>query len=66
MFPLHHRLPVILQAADQDRWLDPGGQDTERPQGMRLFPGDALITHPVSTWVNSPAHDSPERIAPLV
>ncbi len=35
----HHRMPVVLDPQDYDRWLDPGLQEAERLQPfLRPFP----------------------------
>lgn len=64
--PVHDRMPVILDRDDIDLWLDqsvPGG-------GVRhlLKPYDAekMDVYPVSTRVNSPYHDDPACIEPVV
>ena len=54
---IHDRMPVIIEAADFDGWLR--GKDAQRTQLMRPWDGD-LEVFPVSTIVNSPAHDSAE------
>ena len=71
--PIHakHRMPVILDPADFDSWLDPAKGD---PSGLlRPYPAEAMTAYPVSPEVNK-AWDSksktivdhPELIAPLV
>ena len=67
MRPLHDRMPVIVDAEKFDLWLDPRVEDA-----MKLLP--LLVPHgaegfeafPVSRAVNSPAHDEPDCIEPLV
>ncbi len=63
MAPIHNWMPVILSAAARDQWLDPT-IDMARLQAL-LVPLDAdqMEGYPVSTLVNSPAHDSPECAA---
>ena len=54
--PIHNRMPVILEPADYDRWLDPsqpGAQALLRP-----CPDEWLEAYPVSTRVNTPRNDS--------
>ena len=55
--PVHHRMPVILPAADCDRWLL--GADVE----LRPYPAEDMSVHPVSTWVNNARNDDPECVA---
>ena len=66
MQSIHHRMPVILDPADYDRWLDPARQD---PQDLlpllAPFPADQMQLVPVSTLVNSPRNESPECIVPI-
>jgi len=65
MRPIHGRMPLILDRASYDRWLDPAP----------LSPGDLLpLLHTppvrdfeayrVSTLVNAPQHDEPACIEP--
>lgn len=65
MRPIHDRMPVILCPTDYDRWLDPAIQSPDRLRPLlRPYPSDQMIAHPVSTWVNNPAHDDPQCIQP--
>ena len=61
--PVHDRMPVILDSADFERWLDTdaGGRELLKP-----CPSEWLEAFPVNPKVNSPANDDPECIAPLV
>ncbi len=62
---VHPRMPVILEPAAYDLWLDPAEGDRARLEAV-LGPADpaAMITYPVSTRVNSPANDDPSVIEP--
>lgn len=41
-------------------------RDVERVQALLTpYPADAIIAYPVSTRVNSPAHDAPDLMTPL-
>ena len=61
----HHRMPVILNPRDYDRWLDPLEQNPETfADLLRPYPALEMIVHPVSTFVNSPLNDSSECIVP--
>ena len=55
--PVHHRMPVILPAADCGRWLL--GVDVE----LGPYPAEDMSAHPVSTWVNNARNDDPECVA---
>jgi putative SOS response-associated peptidase YedK len=65
--PLHNRMPVILDRENFDLWLDPKIEDASRLQSL-LVPHsvDDFEAFPVSRVVNSPAHDQPDCIEPLV
>ncbi|NDD28098.1 MAG: SOS response-associated peptidase [Proteobacteria bacterium] len=63
--PVHHRMPVILDASRHAAWLDP---DTSLESLMAMLvplPGDQLVGHEVSSLVSSPRNDSPACIAPV-
>ena len=61
--PIHDRMPVILDAADYEMWLDPQLQDPERLGILlRPFEGSTLRADPVDTYVNSPRNDDPRCI----
>jgi putative SOS response-associated peptidase YedK len=66
MQSIHIRMPVILDPADYDLWLDPARQDPEEMlRLLKQFPADRMQAVPVSTLVNSPRNESPECVAPL-
>jgi putative SOS response-associated peptidase YedK len=65
MKPIHDRMPVILDSADWDTWLDPG---TELDTLQRLLvpaPAGDLEAYPVSTRVNNVRNDGRELLDPL-
>jgi putative SOS response-associated peptidase YedK len=63
--PIHNRMPVILPADDYQPWLNPA---VERPEQLapllRPYPAGEMAADPVSTFVNSPANEGPQCIAP--
>jgi len=62
---VHPRMPVILDPADYDLWLDPAVDDRERLQPvLDAFDPARMIAFPVSTRVNSPANDDPSVLEP--
>jgi len=65
MASIHSRMPVILDAAAYSTWLDPTpkGADILQPL-LRPFPAEGMRAYPVSTFVNRPANEGPECIAP--
>lgn len=62
--PVHARMPAILPREAEEAWLDPG---TGREEALALLgplaPG-SLKAWPVSTYVNSVAHDGPRCAEP--
>lgn len=62
MKPIHDRMPVILDAADYDEWLDAKtGTDTAQTL-LRPSPAEDMRAYPISTRVNSPRNDDPAVI----
>jgi len=62
--PVHDRMPVIIEPADYEHWLDPHIQqaDSLKPL-LRPYPPDNMTACPVSTRVNSPANNDADCIA---
>jgi putative SOS response-associated peptidase YedK len=66
MAPIHDRMPVILDPAAFAVWLDPRVQTPEPLEALLVpAPDDRLTAYPVSSRVNSPAHDDAECMEPL-
>jgi putative SOS response-associated peptidase YedK len=66
MQPIHDRMPVILESANYDLWLDPTVQKPELLQPLlKPYKKDKLKTYPVSTKVNNSRHDSSECLKPI-
>jgi putative SOS response-associated peptidase YedK len=65
MAPLHARMPLILDRASYDLWLDPAPLPPEALAPLLATPpvGD-FEAYPVSTLVNAPQYDDPACIAP--
>ena len=58
---IHSRMPVILNQADYDRWLDPGACDPSRVADLlRPFDARLMRVYPVSATVNRVENDGPE------
>jgi putative SOS response-associated peptidase YedK len=63
---IHDRMPVILDRADYDLWLDPGMRNVDAATEM-LKPYDSRIMrcYPVSSRVNNVINDDKECSAPV-
>jgi len=61
--PLHDRMPVILEACDYDRWLDPASAKDDVLALVQPFPAAAMKSEPVNPRVNSVRNDDPECVA---
>jgi putative SOS response-associated peptidase YedK len=61
---IHHRMAAILKPDEEAAWIDPKSKSDELLRLLRPYESDDLEAFPVSRAVNSPAHDSPECIAP--
>jgi putative SOS response-associated peptidase YedK len=61
--PIHARMPVVLDEADWDRWLDPANGDlVALEELLRPAPDDWLEVYPVSTRVNSPDNNDADLV----
>jgi putative SOS response-associated peptidase YedK len=58
---IHDRMPVVLEPAEWDRWLDPDVNDALDLLEPRT---SGLVAHPVSPHVNDPRHDDVRCIEP--
>ena len=66
MGPIHNRMPVILDRADYQLWLDPRMNDPEPLKVLlRPYAMDRMAAYPVSQLVNSPSNDTPECLMPV-
>jgi putative SOS response-associated peptidase YedK len=66
ILPVHERMPLMLRPGNIDAWLDPGEAPAEELMKLlETIDAVTLETFPVSTLVNSPAHDAPECIQPV-
>ena len=62
---VHDRMPVILEAADWARWLDPSTQDVAELEPLLApAPEAELVLFPVRPLVNSVRNNGPELIEP--
>ena len=61
--PIHHRMPVILSAADHDAWLDPAAPSPGAL--LRSYEAEKMTAYPIGRLVNDPRNDDPACIEPL-
>lgn len=59
---IHDRMPVILEEADYNRWLDPSVADPA--DLLKQFPSERMSVRPVSTFVNNARNSGAECVAP--
>ncbi len=65
MASLHDRMPVILDPASYGAWLNPATPAADALSMLRPYNGAAALSaYPVSTYVNSPAHDNAKCLEP--
>ena len=63
---VHDRMPVILDPASYDLWLDPGMRDVSAVSDLlKPFDAKSMRCYPVSTRVNSVANDDEECSRPI-
>ncbi len=60
---IHHRMPVILQKAQYSTWLNQENTKIEMLKSLlRPYLPQDLISHQVSTYVNSPKNDTTQCV----
>ena len=65
--PVHNRMPVLVDPADFDQWLDTKSfQGADVQPLMRPFSDEEMSFYPVSTHVNNPRNEDPACIEPLI
>ena len=65
MKPVHHRMPVIIEPQDYQRWLNPFTPWQEMKPLMAAKEHQWMHRYPVSTLVNRPTVDAPSCIEPI-
>ncbi len=63
--PIHDRMPVLVAAADRDRWLDRNAPAVGLSDLLHPAPAGTLVSHTVSPRVNKPVEDDAGLIEPL-
>ncbi|HEX5139697.1 MAG TPA: SOS response-associated peptidase [Dehalococcoidia bacterium] len=63
--PVHNRMPVVLDDAAIDAWLDPQEEDLDKlTQLLRPAPDSLLVGRTVSSKANSVKNDDPSVLEP--
>jgi putative SOS response-associated peptidase YedK len=62
---LHHRMAIILEQKDEEKWLDPRLSLQEALAMLQVFPDSELEAFEVGKKVGNVAFDSPDCIEPL-
>lgn len=66
MTELHHRVPVILEQHEWERWMDPGQVDPRAVEDLLHAPADDVLAwHPVGKQVGNARIDVPELVQPV-
>ncbi len=66
MAQVHNRMPVILEPADEELWLDPSVADPVAVLGcLRPYPPEHMETYPVSPLVGAAWNEGPELLEPV-
>ncbi len=60
----HNRMPVILPALDEERWLDPGLSVDDANALFVPYPAEAMVASVASRRVNRAGPDDPELFEP--
>ncbi|ADE15176.1 protein of unknown function DUF159 [Nitrosococcus halophilus Nc 4] len=64
--PIHDRMPVILEPADYEAWLNPKNQAANTLTALlKPYPPESMEAYPVSRRVNRPTNDDPECIVSI-
>lgn len=64
---VHDRMPIILDPADYNIWLDPANENREQLLGiLRPFPANRMTMRAVSTLVNNARNEGAECLASVV
>lgn len=64
MAPIHDRMPVLLDDAQVEAWLDPALPDALLQQLCTPAPDDWLIATAIGNYVNNSRNEGPECLAP--
>ena len=64
MSEIHDRMPVILNRADEKRWLSPL-PESDLLDMLKPYPAEKMKAYKISKLVNSPKNDSAEILTPV-
>jgi putative SOS response-associated peptidase YedK len=64
MRPLHDRMPVLLDPASEEVWLDPRALAEALRPLLTLYPGERMAALPVGPWVSDPRHEGARCLDP--
>ena len=62
--PIHDRMPVVLPAAAESSWLDPGGEPAALEALLEPLASDELAVREVGDAVNNVREDGPHLLDP--
>ena len=63
--PIHHRMPVILEEEDHERWIDREYHDLENLNALlKPYPADRMFAYRVSRLINSSRNNREECLLP--
>lgn len=63
---VHDRMPVVLDPAVHEQWLDPDNHDVDHLAELLVpAPDERLSFYPVRLLVNKPANNGPELLEPV-
>lgn len=63
--PIHDRMPVVLDAAGAEAWLDSRQTDSAKLTPLlQVFPATKMTARAVSRFVSNVRHEGPECLAP--
>ena len=65
MAPIHNRMPVVLEPARFDEWMDANTPEAALRSLLRPAPDEWLVAERASPLVNSVRNDGPELLAGL-
>jgi putative SOS response-associated peptidase YedK len=63
--PVHERMPVLIDDADFERWLDPAAPAADLLALLRPAADDALTATPVQRFINNARNEGPRCVEPL-